>query len=197
MVTNLLFSCCSSASWCKTQIICLRKMNVGSHNYGTHLLFGSILLSLSYTIGRVPKNAFPGVTGYLGHVGKHGTDALAKKGRQMISLYHLPLIFVDSWKRRSKIPEKRFGEFGATVGKKKSVLGKEKWFGKISVLIWVSLEWDWDTSWKALPYLALNSRKHWWGLQGNEAGEVEGRRKSTQDAFSIKLDLGGRGKEPE
>lgn len=48
-----------------------------------------------------------------------------------------------------------------------------------------------------MPYLALNSRKHWRGSQGNEAGEVEGRRKSTQDAFSIKLDLVGRGKEPE
>lgn len=43
-----------------------------------------------------------------------------------------------------------------------------------------------------MPYLALNSRKHWWELQGNEVGEVEGRRKSTQDAFAIKLDLGGR-----
>lgn len=48
-----------------------------------------------------------------------------------------------------------------------------------------------------MPYLALNSRKHWWELQGNEVGEVEGRRKSTQDAFAIKLDLGGREKEPE
>lgn len=38
----------------------------------------------------MPKNTFPSVIVYLGHLGKHGTDALAEKGRQMISLYHLP-----------------------------------------------------------------------------------------------------------
>lgn len=67
----------------------------------------------------MPKNTFPGVTVHLSHPGKHGTDALAEKGQTNgLSLAPAPSSLWMAGDRRSKIPEKRFGKFGATVVKK-------------------------------------------------------------------------------